>query len=257
MKKYQVLVAASLLTAIPSATGFASARYYRTETKPAQVNYNFDVRNAGHSPIYYRYGIARDASEKIGLTAWTRLDDTAGFNARVDGLLFMELSAHSDGSNPTLLRFDTTKQIGPRSIGPRTCYIAARVVHPEYRVVVTPQNPKTKGGSISTYGLPLGRNLAQQELETHVVVPPHLIQHAEREGRLFEQGPAAAGSQVQIQEEGEQQAIIPYHGQVVPAPQPASMPDQPGTSAQHAPQSHVRSESPELPSGRSIYGAPD
>jgi hypothetical protein len=179
--KSHLILAVSLLAALPATTGFASAQYYHARTKPIKVDYNFEVRNGGHAPIYYRYALQ---NVTIGPllppvinpdTPWRVLDNKNGFNSTVDGTLILQLSADKDGANPTMLIFRAQASLGPRSRGPRTCFITARVVHPEMKIVVTPQNiseyGRKTGQAMSEHRLPLDRNLTMEELNKYVIIP--------------------------------------------------------------------------------------
>lgn len=175
--KSHLILAVSLLAALSATTGFASAQYYHARTKPIKVDYNFEVRNGGHAPIYYRYALINPLlSPAINPdTPWRVLDNKNGFNSTVDGTLILQLSAYSNGQNPITLLFESQKAMGPRSRGPRTCFITARVVHPEMKVVVTPQNiseyGRKTGQAMSEYRLPLDRNLTMEELNKYVIIP--------------------------------------------------------------------------------------
>ncbi|HML19050.1 MAG TPA: hypothetical protein PKD74_00565, partial [Candidatus Dependentiae bacterium] len=140
--KSNMILAVSLLAALSATTGFASAQYYHARTKPIQVDYNFEVRNGGHAPIYYRYAnhpaVGPLPSPIINPdTPWTQLNEKSGFNRKVTDTLAMQLSADRAGANPTILIFRSQASLGPRSRGPRTCFVTARVIHPEMKVVVT------------------------------------------------------------------------------------------------------------------------
>jgi hypothetical protein len=178
--KSNMILAVSLLAVLSATTGFASAQYYHARTKPVQVDYNFEVRNGGQTPIYYRYAnhpaIGSLPSPIINPDApWTVLDNKNGFHIDAD-TLFIQLSAHRDGTNPTTLLFRSMGSLGPRSRGPRTCFVTARVVHPEMKVVVTPQNVseygRKTGQTMSENRLPLDRNLTLEEMNKYEVIVP-------------------------------------------------------------------------------------
>jgi hypothetical protein len=177
--KSHMLLAVSLITALVATNDFASARYQKAQIKPTKVGYNFEVRNGNliDAPIYYRYA----QHPAIGPmpqwlmpadTPWNILDKKNGFNIQA-GRLFIQLSAYSDGKNPTTLLFKSA--IGPRFRGPRTCYVIAHIAHPEMKVLVPPQNisatARTTGQMISEHNLSLERNLTQDELNKHVIIP--------------------------------------------------------------------------------------
>jgi len=179
--KSRMILAVSLLTALSATVGLASAQYSRARVKPIKVDYNFEVRNGGHAPIYYRYAehpaMGSIPSPIIApSTPWEVLDSKKGFNLKVIGTLAMQLSADRSDENPTTLIFRAKASIGPRSREPRTCFITARVVHPERKVVVTPQNVseygRKTGQSMSEHRLPLDRNLTLEEMNRYEVIVP-------------------------------------------------------------------------------------
>lgn len=206
--KSNLILAVSLLAALSATTGFASAQYYHARTKPIKVDYNFEVRNGGHAPIYYRYALQ---NVTIGPllppvinpdTPWTVLDNKNGFNSKVTGTLILQLSAYSNGQNPITLLFESRASLGPRSRGPRTCFITARVVHPEMKiaaVVVTPQNiseyGRKTGQAMSEHRLPLDRNLTLEEMNRYEVIVP-----ADKVAGYIAPRPAAAPAVEQIAE---------------------------------------------------------
>jgi hypothetical protein len=178
--KSRMILAVSLLTALSATVGLASAQYSRARVKPIKVDYNFEVRNGGHAPIYYRYANHPAVGPLMPPlinpdTPWIALDNKKGFNFDADSL-FIQFSANRDGTNPTTLFFRSKGSLGPRSRGPRTCFITARVVHPEMKVVVTPQNVseygRKTGQSMSEHRLPLDRNLTLEEMNRYEVIVP-------------------------------------------------------------------------------------
>jgi len=205
--KSNMIFAVSLLAALSATTGFASAQYYHARTKPVQVDYNFEVRNGGQAPIYYRYVHTQAFPASSAFTPWTLLNKKNGFNSNVTNALLIQLSAHSNGQDPMTLLFESRETKGPRSRGPRTCFVTARVVHPEMKVVVTPQNvseyARKTGQSMSEQRLPLDRNLTMEELNKYVILP------ADKVARYTTPRSAAAPTDVPGTSEGHKQAATP------------------------------------------------
>lgn len=162
--KFHVLLSLSLLCSIPFI--HTMDRYNHARLKPIQVGYNFELRNSNlvAAPIYYQF--KNDHNTTTSWIPFTSKDKPLCIGVKTQ--LIIALSAHKDGKNPTIITFCPCLSTGPRSRGPRTCYIQAHIAHPSQKMVVGTQNVSAYGrmtGQIMTaHFLPLDSNLSMQEL---------------------------------------------------------------------------------------------
>lgn len=168
--KSRIIISVALLCYVATAN---CAQYYHARQTPMRVDYNFELRNSNlvNEPVYYRF-----TNDDSPLTAWTLLKGKdKPLTINVTDTLVIWLSAHQDGSNVTKITFAPKLIQGPRSRGPRTCYINAHVTHPSENVVVTVQNvsqsAKRQGQTMTAHRLSLDRNLTPQELARIVSKP--------------------------------------------------------------------------------------